>query len=1107
MSVHQKLNYLEIKKSIINKTQEYLMGGDWDSLNTILKSSPNQLIKLCNFSAFEKQVMIAEITLIDTYFVERNNNKYLSDGIHFILSVLALDHQIFSDNFKNYILTKILPNSENLSGNAQELINNALGKFLIENIKNKLIDYPRLFENLISKFPMDLAEFVPKLVELERWHEVYSILVLVPNLVTQYQEELESLIRNGIFSRYHFNEMKKILHQNNFSLHSFLLAEEKRRKSDFLEEFLSLDSKKLTDTWIRIKGSFFSFAINLFSDEELTQIIRKLMSFNINNSNNTESHFISGTLFDISFIGKSYLFEEFLLSFKDLRYTQFISAFIEKNPSKKAMIKNSSISILDIQNREPRINSQYLDFLYGENIIEMFEELINTFPYTPGIISIFFAAKVELNESFTKILENYYDQVNFGKVDNDSSSEYHSILFGIYPNYSKGFFIKKLKEFLSNQTNREWFNPWPSPNFIEYFDQLDDEFQREIVDLLIERRRFNCIIHSFKNAPHKFSKHIDKFLDMNSANESDIRNIMFIFEIIIRNHSSEEKILKKILLKMEAIPNTYDKGQLLSYLGDNLRALDCFSEAINQKTSLSQICFIFTDYLLEYLGVNKSNIMATKCKEIEDELNLIEEDFEFFNINKESGNKFPFKVKFLKARFMLFYGINHLNMDNYNSFFVDLNTSYDIFTRLAQSRNLPEHNKHIIKIYISVSSILLEIIERIKNLKKINDIELLNQELSNQIKQIRSGITYIDFKTERILNSLENFTFNENGKLTYLQFELPAIFCPLPPPIESIYIKLNDSEKDIFPWDHKLHLQINAEPLKVIPSTYQQVILFQEFAKKDGIFYYDIEINGPEFIKIIHDKPEYKNGINIFKFDIVSDKFIKKRDLNIILRPNDICLVGIDLLLPIEYESLQFQYSNDHVKEDIIEILIKCVYQFQQKFKSIKESEDHYSIILSGLINNLVEHRNWHTEDQKPSGKSASYEEKKSKNVGGLGELDFVIMDENNKFITICEALVLRYNDETRITEHLSKIFDYDATGRPFNFVLIYSKAVNYEDQWVKYQNSVLKVPFKHELEPKDFKDLSDHYKTDTNLRMGRTIHLRQGKSIELYHFFINISL
>ncbi len=210
MSADQKFKYIDLKEHIIKKTQDFLMSGDWNSLNTILNSSPNQLIKYCNFSEFEKKIMLEEESLIESYFIEKNNNRYLSSPIYFILSILAEDHQIFSKKFKEFILNKILPSSEKLSGNAQEYINNALGKFLIELKKEKLTDYPILFDNLISKYPTEIAYLIPKMVELEWWNAVYRIIELNPNLIKLFPKEIENLIRNHTFNRYQFNKLLEV---------------------------------------------------------------------------------------------------------------------------------------------------------------------------------------------------------------------------------------------------------------------------------------------------------------------------------------------------------------------------------------------------------------------------------------------------------------------------------------------------------------------------------------------------------------------------------------------------------------------------------------------------------------------------------------------------------------------------------------------------------------------------------------------------------------------------------------------------------------------------------------------------------------------------------
>ncbi len=1107
MPAHQKFNYVEIKEEIIKNTQELLMCGDWSSLNSILNSSPNQLIKYCNFSNFEKKIMLDDKSIIESYFMEKNNNIYLSSPVNFILSILAEDHRIFTKEFKELILNKILPCSEKLSGNAQEYINNALGRFLIGSKKEKLTAYPRLFDNLISKFPAEIANFIPKIVELEWWMVVYYIIRLYPKLIKLYPKEIEKLIKNHTFNRYQFNEFRDLLSQHNMSLYNLLLEEQEYRGTEFLKEFLSLTKDLLTDDWIRRTYSYFSPAIYIYSDEELKRIIKKLIKFKINNfQNNAKSSFIRDCLYTISTSGKSYLFKYFLQPLKNLGYTQFVSDFIRKNPSEKKIIKNYDISIMDIYDPDHKINSQNLDLLYGKNLVEAFKELLESNSNKSTLISLFFNAKLNHIEEFTKILQEFYDNIDFGSNEKDNYFEYHSILFARYPSYSEEFFIKKLKEYLSNEKNREWFNPWPCPNFSKYFDRIDEVLQKEIIKLLIERKRYNCIIYSMRRSPNKFYKYIDDFLLINSQNESEIRGILIIYEVIIRNFSADEKILNKILTKIKRISQTYDKGQLLSFLGEKIGALDCFSEVIKKKISISQVCFIFTDYLIEYLDVNQLNIDIAKSKEIEEELHLIENDFEIFNINKESSKRFPFKIKFLKARFMLFYGIICLNIDNYNYAREKLSVSHDIFRELAQSTNIPAYNKDIINVYEIVSSILPDFIERIKNLKETNRIETLNQEFLDQIKNIKSTIFKYDFKTKRIVSSLENFKFNENGKLTYLPFELPINFCPLPPLIEPIYIEVKQLGQKYFPWDRKSNLKPTSDPLDIF-SDYQQIILLQKFVKNEGINYYNLEVGGPNFIKTNLYPPEYKNGLNIFKFDIASEKFLGKRDLKLVLKPNDICLVGTDLKLTIRYVEQQSESSNDLIKEIIIENIIACIYQFQEKIQITKESENHFSGFLSSLINNRINHRKWHIEEQKPSGKSATSDKRKWESIGGLGELDFAFVNENDMILTICEALVLKSNDKKTINDHLLKIFNYDATGLPFNFIIVYSKVVNFDKLWPKYKETVLNIPFKYELKEKCFFDESDHYNLRINLRMGKTAHIREGKPTELYHFFINTNI
>ena len=725
------------------------------------------------------------------------------------------------------------------------------------------------------------------------------------------------------------------------------------------------------------------------------------------------------------------------------------------------------------------------------------------------IFSVFFKAKPELTKDYTKILEDYYENINFGEPPTDDHTyEYSDVIFGFFGDYSShlssNFFIPKVKEYLSNTRNREWFNPF-SMNLLNNFDKMDKDLQQDIINLLIERKRYNSIFFSLVNKPEKFSNFINQFLEMTSDNESEIRSIIRIFERILRNYISNKMVFEKLKEMLFLIPNTYDKGLFLSFLGEKEKALECFVESLNKEVSLSQKIFILTDYILEYLDINNNDVSILILKEIEEDIEQIKEDFDSFNIIKESGRKFPFKFHFLKARFMLFMGIIHMNLDDYDLSYQKLLESETVFKNLFNSKKIPQYNKDIIKIYRDISSVLSTFIRKIENLKKKNNISQLNQEFSGQIKDIEFNPSSEDKKTERIRNSLENLFFNDDGKLKQLRFELPANFCPLPPPIESIFIILLDSMKEIHPWNHKQEVNPNFQYLN-LSKNYQQFEIIQNFAEKDKIYPYIIDFEETDLLKIYKYDPVYEAGSNHFKIDIKSNGFIGEREIKFCLKQNEICTVGVDLELPVKELELLSQPDTRTNRDIIIKSLIKCIYQFQQKIQSIRKSEDHYSVILSQLINNLIEKYGWHAEDQVPSGISASAEARKFDNIGGLGKLDFIFKDEKNMLLTICEALVLNSNVKKIIEKHLSKIFKYDTTGLPFNFIIIYSKAEKFDILWSNYKKTVLTTPFKFELKEKKFYDESDKYKINSELRMGRTNHIRQGKPMDLYHFLINFN-
>lgn len=142
---------------------------------------------------------------------------------------------------------------------------------------------------------------------------------------------------------------------------------------------------------------------------------------------------------------------------------------------------------------------------------------------------------------------------------------------------------------------------------------------------------------------------------------------------------------------------------------------------------------------------------------------------------------------------------------------------------------------------------------------------------------------------------------------------MPANFCPLPPPIESISIINLRSKYDFHPWNHNLEINTNFESLK-LSKNYQQLEITQNFVEKDKIYRYIIDFEKNNLFDIIKYDPVYEAGRNRFKIDIRSNGFDDERKIKFCLKQNDICTVGIDLELPVKH----LEFLDNLTEYDII---------------------------------------------------------------------------------------------------------------------------------------------------------------------------------------------
>ncbi|MDA2480181.1 hypothetical protein ACS2TZ_27140 [Bacillus cereus group sp. Bce025] len=127
----------------------------------------------------------------------------------------------------------------------------------------------------------------------------------------------------------------------------------------------------------------------------------------------------------------------------------------------------------------------------------------------------------------------------------------------------------------------------------------------------------------------------------------------------------------------------------------------------------------------------------------------------------------------------------------------------------------------------------------------------------------------------------------------------------------------------------------------------------------------------------------------------------------------------------------------------------------------------------------------------------------KSKEGKTSGEIDIFIKKKNGQPFSIIEALNLDSLKKDYLELHLEKIFGYDTSGLKYNFIVVYSTSKRFSEFWNRYVAHIKEYKYPHSL--KEYQEVSGY--DYTNIRVGKTVHIRNDKEIYLYHIVIDLSL
>lgn len=150
----------------------------------------------------------------------------------------------------------------------------------------------------------------------------------------------------------------------------------------------------------------------------------------------------------------------------------------------------------------------------------------------------------------------------------------------------------------------------------------------------------------------------------------------------------------------------------------------------------------------------------------------------------------------------------------------------------------------------------------------------------------------------------------------------------------------------------------------------------------------------------------------------------------------------------------------------------------------------------NGYIKDLLQTTGFSTKDQTRWGIS---------NTGkSAGEVD-ILIEYNDYPYAIIEALNLASLDAKYLNLHIDKIFKYDSTGLPNNFIISYVTAKDFAAFWEKYKKHIREHKYEYELDAVD--DNIDNEFDYAEIKVSLTKHKRDGKVVGLYHICVKIQI
>ena len=291
------------------------------------------------------------------------------------------------------------------------------------------------------------------------------------------------------------------------------------------------------------------------------------------------------------------------------------------------------------------------------------------------------------------------------------------------------------------------------------------------------------------------------------------------------------------------------------------------------------------------------------------------------------------------------------------------------------------------------------------------------------------------------------------------------------------YIKCNDDDYDMVNFSVPEKLQAAIMNAQNMSNDEKHCIIdyISDLKKYGEIIFYDRDFHIDNVANMVMLYINNKTMFNILFEDINLDDYY-------LLMPGDI--------QDLYNEAKNNNQSNNMVKRIYDDVMLACkTFLKNNEYANCKKLEN----VRNDYLRDLLE-KDYAPSDQKRQGMSYTNQ--------SAGMVDIVLRNKNS-MVAIIEALNLDAIDQTKIAEHIDKVYNYDTIGNNVNFIVMYVEAKKFESFWDKYVKYVSEYKYKY---PVIDINLQPHNQYSELKTMSVDLN-RNGVLTKLYHIAIHIQL